>query len=67
MIKTFKTWNKWDLEAQYRLLELRAQGLKYQDIANEMGRTLDAIKGQAAIMQKVKPFDEWFEEFGIEY
>ena len=67
MIKTFKTWNKWDLDAQYRLLELRAQGLKYQEIANEMGRTLDAIKGQAAIMQKVRPFDEWFDEFGIEY
>ena len=62
-----KTWNRWDLEAQYKLLELRANGLKYQEIADSMGRTVDAVKKQAATMQKEKSFDEWFTEFGIEY
>ena len=57
----------WNFDPVLELLELRATGMSYKDIAASMGRTESSVSSQACRMQKVKRFDEWFEEFGIDY
>ena len=62
-----KTWNRWDLEAEYQLIELRVTGKQYGEIAEIMGRSLDSIKKKAAQLQKAKSFADWADEYGISF
>ncbi len=62
-----KVWKRWELEDEYRLVELRVTGAQYSEIAQALGRSLDSVKKRAAHMQKLKTFAEYAEEFGINY